>query len=356
MRILVLNRGSSSLKCAFYEGEKCLKEVHLEGSYRLKEVILSLGIKPQGIGHRIVHGGKFYRESVLIDEGVKKNIRALGELAPLHNRADLEGIEVMEKLFPGIPQVAVFDTAFHRTLGEVARIYPGPYAWFEGGIERYGFHGISFQYSSKKAASMLGLELSTLKIIICHLGAGASLCAIKEGHSIDTTMGFTPLEGLVMDTRCGSIDPGILLYLLSKKNKEELSRELYEASGLLGLSGVSGDMREIMKKKGEGHERAILAFEVYLHRLKAGIGAMMASLEGLDVLVFTGGIGENNILLRQRVCESFSFLGLKLDLKKNENSTEAELSLPDSRVKVLLVHTEESLEIARECQGILSTL
>lgn len=393
MKIFVLNRGSSSIKCYLYdiihtqpvdplwkaqvqwknsfematltvtsskgnhsepahgrtpaEALKHLTNYLFQGS---TAVLTSLD-EIDAIGHRIVHGGKYFKESVLIDARVKEKILLLSDLAPLHNLAELEGIEILQKLFKNTPQIAVFDTAFHHTLPEAAKIYPGPYMWYEEGIQRYGFHGISFQYCSKRAADILKRDPG--KMVICHLGSGASLCAIKKGRSIDTTMGFTPLEGLMMDTRSGSIDPGILLHLLAKKKKsaEEIARELYDQSGLLGVSGISSDMRDILEKSIKGNERATIALDVYLHRLSSFLGAMVAGLKGLDTLVFTAGIGENAPLVREKVCENFSFLGLQLDKTANEQiSTEdRELSAPDSKIKVLLIHTQEAFEIACEC-------
>ncbi len=357
MNVLVLNRGSSSIKCCLYELTEMSNQLidpvwkdEMEwekGSAKEKLESLLSKKKVDCIGHRIVHGGKKYKESVLIDQAVKEEIKKLADLAPLHNLEDLEGIEVLEQLFPGTPQIAVFDTAFHQTLPLSAAIYPGPYAWVEKGIQRYGFHGISFQYCTRRANQLL--EQPCSKMVICHLGSGASLCAVKDGKSIDTTMGLTPLEGLMMDTRSGSVDPGILLYLLKTKTAEELSKELYEKSGLLGLSGVSGDMRDVLKEASRGNERAELAIDVYVHRLTSLIGSMVASLSGIDTLVFTAGIGENASLIRERVCERLSFLGIELAKTQQEIAEDAILSSSNSKVKVLVLHTQEAFEIAREC-------
>lgn len=384
MKIFVINSGSSSIKCSLYDFASYphsyispIWESHLEWkntpgkdqiSQDLTQLVNSLWQGENApltslkeidvIGHRIVHGGNEFKESVFINVHVKEKIRELVELAPLHNLADLEGIELMEKLFKDISQVAVFDTAFHHTLSKPAAIYPGPYYWYKEDIQRYGFHGISFHYCLKRTSEILHQDARHLKIIICHLGSGASLCAIKEGKSIDTTMGFTPLDGLMMDTRSGSIDPGILLYLIAKKGKDihELSHELYYESGLLGISGTSSDMREIMKKASAGDPRAALAFETYLHRLSSNLGSMLAALKGIDLIVFTAGIGENVPLIRQRVCDNFAFLGLHLDQHKNalQHKEDCELSTPDSRVRVLLIHTQETFEIARECWHLVS--
>ncbi len=397
MKIFVLNRGSSSIKCYLYVlkdaphhslnpsweaqlqwknsfEEPLLTTKNAQGGHhseKIKEKTAGRALKHlintlfQGetavlgsldeidaIGHRIVHGGSYFNESVIVTPEVKEKIRRLSELAPLHNLPELEGIEILEELFKKTPQIAVFDTAFHHTLPKAAQIYPGPYSWYEEGIQRYGFHGISFQYCARRGAEVLNRELKSLRMVICHLGSGASLCAIKDGKSIDTTMGFTPLEGLMMDTRSGSVDPGIILYLLRKKmSLEELSQQLYKESGLLGISGVSSDMRDIIEKSLEGNPRAMLALDMYIHRLNALLGAMITSLKGLDVLIFTAGIGENAPLLREKVCDAFSYLAMKLDKTKNAqtSSEDHELSAVDSKVKVLLIHTQEAFEIAREC-------
>lgn len=364
MNILVLNRGSSTIKCSIYDfstlplhaiepiWEETIEWKNTSDNKSSKIRQLLSGKKIDCIGHRIVHGGKKYQKSIIIDSELKKEIAHLSTLAPLHNLADLEGIEILEKLYPRIPQIAVFDTAFHRTLPRSAAIYPGPYQWFEEGIQRYGFHGISFQYCTERAREMLGKIPD--KMVICHLGSGASLCAVKNGKSIDTTMGFTPLEGLMMDTRSGTIDPGILLYLLKeqKKTPEELSQILYEKSGLLGLSGISSDMRDILEKASLGNLRALMTIEVYVHRLASLIGSMIVSLGGLDTLIFTAGIGENASLIRQNICSRLSFIGV--NLVDNKTKEDADLSAPHSKVKILLIHTKEAFEIAKESFKILN--
>ena len=362
MKCLIFNRGSSNIKCSLYEFHRAPKElipplweaqVENEGGTQkaLSRLLQGKSDQIDVIGHRIVHGGKTFTESALIDADVKQKMRALSELAPLHQLLELEGIEALEKRFPGVPQVAVFDTAFHRGLPLVAKVYPGPYRWFEEGIQRYGFHGISFQYCVRRSGELLGERAN--RLVICHLGAGASLCAVKEGKSVDTTMGFTPLEGIMMNTRSGSIDPGILLHLLTQKKRTaaEISNELYEASGLLGISGVSEDMREITKACSRGDDRAQLAFDMYIYRLNAHIGAMIAALQGIDALVFTGGIGENTPLLRARVCANFAFLGVGIAPAKNALSSkeDRDLSSPNATVKTLLIHTQEAFEIAQIC-------
>jgi acetate kinase len=248
--------------------------------------------------------------------------------------------------------VAVFDTSFHRRLPEAAAVYPGPYEWLARGIRRYGFHGINHQYCAERASQLLGRELNSLKLVTCHLGNGCSLAAIRNGRSVDTTMGFTPLDGLMMGTRSGSIDPGILTYLLreEKVTGQQIDDLLNKKSGLLGISGFSGDMRQIVPAMKGGNPRAKLAFEMFVHRLQAGIGAMVAVLGGIDALVFTAGIGENSQELRAAACANFAFLGLKLDATKNQQSTaDQEISLADSAVRVLIVRAQEDWAIACDC-------
>jgi acetate kinase len=304
------------------------------------------------VGHRVVHGGKDYRESVVITEDVKQAIARLANIAPAHNPVNLEGIEAIEKHLGAIPQVAVFDTAFHAHIPDAAATYPGPYEWVEQGIRRYGFHGISHQYCSQRAARILGRDIAELRLIICHLGNGCSLAAVKNGRSIDTTMGFTPLDGLMMGSRSGAVDPGIIIHLLrqSDYSADKLDNTLNKASGLRGISGVSGDMREIRQEISQGNFRAQLAFDIYVHRLRSYIGAMLASLQGADALIFTAGVGENNAELREVTCEAFEFLGLKIDKEKNKHKpVDIDIATPDSTVRVLVIHTEEDWEIAKEC-------
>ena len=272
------------------------------------------------VGHRVVHGGEKYRQSTWINAAVKAEIDRLATFAPAHNPVNLAGIEAVERVLGAdMPQVAMFDTAFHATLAPAAYVYPGAYEWLEQGIRRYGFHGIGQQYSAGRAARILGRDLTSLKTIVCHLGNGCSLAAIRDGVSIDTTMGFTPLEGLMMGSRSGSIDPGILVHLLRHTgiSVDELDRLLNHDSGLLGISGVSNDMRKVVVAIEEGNDLAQLAFDIFVHRLRSGIGAMLASLGGLDVLVFSAGIGEHNAAIRSAACAGFEFLGLALDEQKN---------------------------------------
>lgn len=309
------------------------------------------------VGHRVVHGGQEYQESVLITPAVKAAIARLAEFAPLHNPVNLEGIEAVEQCLQDVPQVAVFDTAFHSQLPPAAAVYPGPYEWLEQGIRRYGFHGISHQYCAQRSAMILQRNLENLRLIICHLGSGCSLAAIQKGHSIDTTMGFTPLEGLMMGTRSGSVDPGILIYLLRQGySADTLEKLLNQDSGLQGVSGLSSDMRQIQAAIAQGDSRAKLAFDIYGHRLRAAIGAMLASLGGLDALVFTAGVGENSPAVRGAACEGFGFLGLKLDLAKNNQSpVDADIATADSTVRVVVVNTQEDWAIAQEAWQLVKT-
>ncbi|MDJ0555275.1 MAG: acetate kinase [Microcoleaceae cyanobacterium MO_207.B10] len=304
------------------------------------------------VGHRVVHGGSDYAEATLITEEVKTTIKNLIPLAPSHNPNHLEGIEAIEKVLEDVPQIAVFDTAFHNKMPKEAAIYPIPYEWFEKGIRRYGFHGTSHKYCSQKAAEILGKPLESLRIITCHLGNGASLAAVKNGISINTTMGFTPLEGLMMGNRSGSIDPAILIYLIQKHNfdAEKLNKMLNKESGLKGILGKSGDMRQVIIGMNKGDEKAQFAFNMFIHRLRCCLGEMLASLGGLDALVFTAGIGEHSAIVREKTCVDFEFLGLKIDKEKNTNAgMNTDISTPDAKVRVLVVHTEEDWAIACEC-------
>jgi acetate kinase len=303
------------------------------------------------VGHRIVNGGREYTQPTIVTSEVKAAIQRMAVFAPLHNRVELEGIRLIEEKFGSIPQVAVFDTAFYSTLPDAAFVYPGPYEWLAQGIRRFGFHGINHQYCAERTAQLLGKDLSSLRLVSCHLGNGCSLAAIRHGESIDTTMGFTPLDGLMMGTRSGSVDPGILTYLMRAQNLtgETLDDLLNKQSGLLGISGISGDMRQIVSAMNKGNDRAKLAFDIFVHRLQAGIGSMVAALGGLDALVFTAGIGENSPEVRQAACANFNFLGLQLDPAKNASSDpDREISSPSSSVRVLVVQAQEDWAIARE--------
>ena len=309
------------------------------------------------VGHRVVHGGPKHFDPELITEEVKAAIQAASLFAPLHNRAELDGMEIVGKLLGPVPQVAVFDTGFHHAMPLAAATYPGPYEWFEQGIRRYGFHGINHQYCAQRAARMLDKDLSALKLVTCHLGNGCSLAAIHAGRSIDTTMGFTPLDGLMMGTRSGSVDPGILTYLVREKHVSgtELDAILNQKSGLLGISGVSSDMRDILAARKTGNDRAQLAFDIYIHRLQSAIGSMIAVLGGIDALIFTAGVGENSPDVRSAVCQNFAFLGIQLDSGKNQGCTEdGDLSTPDASVRTLVIHAQEDWMIARHCRSFAS--
>lgn len=304
------------------------------------------------VGHRVVHGGQEYRQSSLIDRQVKETIERLGIFAPIHNPINLEGINAIERILGDIPQVAVFDTAFHATLSPSAYTYPLPFHFLDQGIRRYGFHGISHQYCADRAAQILNRDLSDLQLISCHLGNGGSLAAIRNGYSVDTTMGFTPLEGLMMGTRSGSIDPGISIHLLKtgEYTADSLDHLLNRESGLLGLSTISNDFRDIFAASKRGDKRAKLAIDVYIHRLRSQIGAMLPSLEKLDALIFTAGVGENVAYIREKACEAFAFLDLKLDRELNNNQPlDCDIAASDSKVRVLVIHTQEDWAIASEC-------
>ena len=399
MLILILNAGSSSQKSCLYElGEfipkNALKpiweadidwkseqegiltvesnnierEIELENRDTALEVLLNTLVegdtkviacldKIDVVGHRVVHGGAKYSQPVEIDADVKKAIADLIPLAPSHNPANLEGINTIERILPEIPQVAVFDTAFHSTIPEAAKVYPIPYKYYEQGIQRYGFHGISHQYCAERSAQILQQPLDSLKAVTCHLGNGCSLAAIKDGICIDTTMGFSPLEGLMMGTRCGSIDPQIPLYMIQEYGMDaaEISQLLNKESGLKGVSGVSNDVRSIAKAMDDGNEKASLAYDIYLHRLKKAIASMVASLDGLDVLVFTAGAGENQSMLREKTCESLSYLGLQLDTEKNNSDpVDTNIATKDSPVQILVIHTQEDWAIAIAAKKVIS--
>ncbi|HEV2580886.1 MAG TPA: acetate kinase [Ktedonobacteraceae bacterium] len=307
------------------------------------------------VGHRVVHGGDEFEESVVVTQAVKDAIARMAVFAPEQNPANLEGIEAAERLLPGVSQVAVFDTAFHRTMPPAAVVYPIPYQWYsDKHVRRYGFHGISHSYCAHRAAQLLGKDLSSLRLITCHLGGGCSLAAIENGRSVDTTMGFTPLEGLMMGSRSGSIDPGVLLYLIREHgySASQLNTLLNESSGLKGIAGT-GDMRQVVQRMQAGDQLASLAFQMFAHRLRSAIGAMMASLGGLDALVFAGGIGEHSAEVRAAACAPFGFLGIQSDERKNAQiSNDGDIAASTSAVRVLVVHTQEEWSIAQECWRI----
>ncbi|MDJ1175943.1 acetate kinase [Roseofilum capinflatum] len=397
MKILVLNAGSSSQKSCLYEiaGETLpahpphplweatidwtvaadygvmkvkangmKQETHLASDAKeaaisqLLQTLVSGETQVLGslseinaVGHRVVHGGTEYSQATRITPEVKTTIAQLIPLAPSHNPANLQGIEAVEKVLPHVPQVGVFDTAFHSQMPQEAAVYPIPYQWFEQGVRRYGFHGTSHRYCALRTAELMGKPLESLKMITCHLGNGCSLAAVKDGISINTTMGFTPLEGLMMGTRSGSIDPAIIFYLMRDHGFDvnSLDRMLNKESGFKGVSGLSADLRTILHAIDEKNERAKLAFDLFIHRLRSAMGEMLASLGGLDVLVFTAGVGENSVAVRQRACEGFEFLGLTLDLEKNAASVmDTDIATADAAVRVYVIHTEEDWAIASQ--------
>ncbi len=399
MKVLVLNCGSSSIKYQFIEteigtalakgaverigmasailthaprnGEKIriVGEI-LDHKIAIEYVIAVLLSKNHGViqdvneidavGHRVVHGGETFSGSVLITDEVMRALKENIELAPLHNPANIKGILAAKEHMPDKPQVAVFDTAFHINMPPKAYLYGIPYTLYKKyKIRRYGFHGTSHRYVSKRAATRLGKPVEELKIITAHLGNGASMAAIKDGRSIDTSMGFTPLEGLLMGTRVGDMDPSVILYIIGKEELSimEANTLMNKHSGLLGISGESSDMREIEEAVADGNKRAKNAFDVFTYRIKKYIGAYTAAMGGLDALVFTGGIGENSQLVRKAVCENMEYLGLKLDDKLNETATgEAVISSEDSHVKVLRIPTNEELVIALDTEKIVNDI
>jgi acetate kinase len=365
VKVLVLNGGSSSFKCWFADlpSEQPLWTAHLGTIESDLEPALKSLLKDHPkidvVGHRIVHGGPLYRESTPLTAEVRAAIVQQVEFAPAHNRFELEAVQTVDRVIgPKVPQIAVFDTGFHSTLEPAAYVYPGPYSWLENGVRRYGFHGINHQYCSERAVAMLpGRDPESLKLISCHLGNGASLAAVRGGKSVDTTMGFTPLEGLMMGTRSGSIDPGILVYLIRHRGytAEQLDRILNKESGLLGVSGISGDMRKITEAMQAGNPRAQLAFDVYTHRLLREIGGMLTVLGGTDALIFTGGVGENSVPVRKFVCDRLAFLGLKIDESQNaQPKLDQDIATPDSKVRVLIIRANEELQIAKECCKLIS--
>ena len=396
MKILVLNSGSSSQKVSLYEIGDALPEKppvpvwqgriewngntaaitvrNSEGIARkqklnglpservLKDLLGTLwrgetrsiasAADIDAVGHRVVHGGPHFHDPVRISKDVHAAIAGLSHFAPLHIQSELEGINVVADLLGDVPQFAVFDTGFHRHMPAVAQTYPGPYEWFEHGIRRYGFHGISHQYCATRSAQLIQKDLKSLKIVSCHLGNGCSVAGIRAGRSVDTTMGFTPVDGLMMGTRSGSVDPGILIFLMRQYglDADQIDDMLNKKSGLLGISGLSGDMRDILAGIHRGNERAKLAFDLYVHRLRTAIGGMAAVLEGLDVLVFTAGVGENSPEVRAATCKGLEFLGVTMDLNRSKESLlDRDISSPESRVKVLVIRAAEDWAIAGEC-------
>jgi acetate kinase len=340
--ILVVNAGSTSLK------------LHLVGEDERTESVDSLeAVDPESldaIGFRVVHGGARFREPVLLDARVEQELRALTPLAPLHNTPALRAVDEVRRVLPGVPLVAVFDTGFHATIPDEAATYAVPERWRdEWSVRRYGFHGLSVQWAAE--------QVRVPRLVVCHLGGGCSITAVADGRSVDTTMGFSPLEGVPMTTRSGSIDPAIVFYLVREHGLEpgEVARLLEHESGLAGLSGLSGDVRELQEAEARGDERARLALAVYVHRIAAAVAAMAASLRGLDALVFTAGVGENSPLVRARVCERLGFLGVEVDAAANERrQPDGEIGRAGASVRVHVVHAREELVVARAVRALLS--
>jgi acetate kinase len=401
MKILVINCGSSSIKYQFYSlsnsrilAKGIVEKIGMKGSFLKHEkesgqkvlfegeildhkigIEYILGVlsstkhgcidslsEINAVGHRVVHGGEEFSESVFITDQVMQDLEKFNELAPLHNPPNLKGIYALKALVPDVPQVAVFDTAFHHTMPQHAFMYAIPYALYKKyGIRRYGFHGTSHKYVSNRACEILGVDPLTVKVVTCHLGNGASACAIKYGKSIDTSMGFTPVEGLIMGTRSGDIDMGAVTYIMDKEKigTKSTSTLFNKHSGLLGITGISSDSREIRAAANEkGDERCLLAIKMFDYRIRKYIGAYAAAMGGLDVLVFTGGIGENSDVTRTGVCEDLEFLGIEIDQTLNEGlkGEERIISKEGSKVKVMVVPTNEELMIAIDTQNIVSEL
>ena len=395
MKILVLNCGSSSLKYqlinisdesvlakgvverigiedSFLEhqltGEEIVIKAEIPNHNVAIEMVIDVLLKQEyavlqsmdeinAVGHRVVHGGEKFASSTLITDEVIKQIEEVSDLAPLHNPHNLSGIKVCAELMPGTPQVAVFDTAFHQTMPRKAYMYALPYQYYQNyGIRRYGFHGTSHKYVAQRAAVMLGRPIDELKIITCHLGNGASIAAVKNGQSIDTSMGLTPLEGLVMGTRCGDIDPAIIPFLMDKEELtiQEIDNIINKQSGLYGVSGISNDSRDIDSAAGKGNEKAQTALEIFDYRVAKYIGAYMVAMGGVDAIVFTAGIGENQSSTREVILEYLSFLNIELDQAANQvRKQEIEITTPDSKVKVLVIPTNEELMIARDTKEVI---
>jgi acetate kinase len=314
---------------------------------------------PDAAGHRMVHGGEEFTEPVVVDAAVERRLNQLQELAPLHNPPALRMIATLRRLRPRLPSVCCFDTAFHGSIPRAAATYALPPAWRDRWpLRRFGFHGLSHAYASRRAAEMLERPVSELRIVTAHLGAGASLAAVAEGRSVDTTMGFTPLEGLVMATRAGSVDPGLLLWVQrhGELDPDAVESALERESGLLGLSRRSSDMRELVAAAADGDDRCAAAIEVYLHRLRAGIAAMAAAMDGIDALVFTGGVGEGSALVRREACAGLGFLGLAVDVQANETAEgeDADLSAASASARVLVVRAREDLEIAAQVRAAIT--
>ena len=361
MRILVVNAGSSSLKLSVLEDDAVIDRATVErwegtGDLGPLRDFVPTGSRLDAVGHRVVHGGPRCRESVRMDDEVVAYLDSIAGLAPLHNPRSVAAVRAVQRLLPDVPAVAAFDTSFHATIPDEAATYALPREWNRTyDLRRYGFHGLSHAYAVRRAADIVGGSLADLRVVSCHLGAGASLCAVRNGRSIDTTMGFTPLAGLVMQTRGGSVDPGLLLWLLEHTGVDAttLGQILEHQSGLKGLSGTSGDRRDVLAAHEAGDADATLALDVYLHRLVRGIGAMAASAGGLDLLVFTGGVGEHDLGLRSAVATRLAHLGVVLDPSANHATEDADISADGAAVRTVVVSAAEDVEISREVRRVL---
>ncbi|HNX66895.1 MAG TPA: acetate kinase [Bacteroidales bacterium] len=312
----------------------------------------------KAVGHRVAHGGENFKESVLIDNDVKKEIERCGELAPLHNPAHLKGIFSCEKILPGVPQAAVFDTSFHQSMPDFAYMYAIPYEYYEKyRIRKYGFHGTSHKFVAHKACNILGKDINKMKIITCHLGNGASITAIENGKSIDTSMGFTPVDGLIMGTRTGEIDPGVLLYLAEKEglSVSGVNNLINKKSGVAGISQLSSDMRDLETASKNGNKLAILALNMYAYKVKKFIGAYVAAMNGLDLLIFTGGVGENDFNMRKMICTGMDFMGIQIDEAVNDGvkGKDMVLSMPGSKSIVMVITTDEEFVIASDTKNLV---
>jgi acetate kinase len=361
MRVLVVNTGSSSLKLAVLDEDRVVDKTTVErwaGGEDLDPLRAFLANDPglDAVGHRVVHGGPRYRSSVVVDDQVVDYLASIADLAPLHNPPAVAAIRAVRELLPDLPAVATFDTSFHATIPAEAATYALPREWNRTyDLRRYGFHGLSHAYAVRRGAEIVGRDPADLRVVTCHLGAGASLCAARHGRSVDTTMGFTPLAGLVMQTRVGSVDPGLVLWLLERDGVDAatLTQVLDHQSGLKGLSGTSGDLRDVEAARAAGDADATLALDVFVHRLVREIGAMVASAGGLDVLVFTGGMGEHSPTLRAAAADRLGYLGVRLDPSANEAHTDTDISAEDADVRTVVVTAREDVEVAREVRRTL---
>jgi acetate kinase len=362
VRVLAVNAGSSSLKLALVEDEQVVAQTNVErweGEGHLQPIheFLDDAGQVDAVGHRVVHGGPDFDQAVLVDEDVLATLGTLADLAPLHNPRAVAAIREVSRLLPDVPAVACFDTTFHRTIPPAAHTYALPREWNQRWrLRRYGFHGLSHAYVVRRAADVVGADLEDLRVVSCHLGAGGSLCAVRSGASVDTTMGFTPLAGLVMATRSGSLDPGLVLWLLQHGGIDEdhLGDVLEHGSGLKGLSGTSGDLREVLAARAEGDQDASLAFDVFMHRLVREAGAMVASAGGLDLLVVTGGVGQHSPDVRSGLAAGLQHLGVEVDPRRNADADgDVDITAEGARVSTVVVATSEETQVARETSAVV---